>query len=54
MAIAATCLWASVAEIKPWLSFASGDVQHDDMLEVRANAVSEEIERETKHDVIDL
>lgn len=47
MALAATCLWASLTDLKPWLSLAATDVAHDAMLEVRANAVTEEIERET-------
>ena len=47
MALSVTCLWASLADIKPWLTFAPTDVAHDAMLEVRANAVTEEIERET-------
>jgi hypothetical protein len=47
MALSATCLWASLTDLKPWLSFAATDVAHDAMLEVRANAVTEEIERET-------
>lgn len=47
MALSSTCLWASVDEIKPWLSQVPSDVGHDAMLTVRANAVTEEIERET-------
>ena len=48
MALSATCLWASVNELKPWLGMsAHQDVAHDEMLEVRANAVTEELERET-------
>lgn len=47
MALSATCLWASLDDLKPWLNFSAADVQHDAMLEVRANAVTEEIERET-------
>lgn len=47
MALSSTCLWATLSDLKPWLSFASTDVAHDTMLEVRANAVTEDIERET-------
>lgn len=48
MALSATCLWASVNDLKPWLGLsAQMDVAHDAMLEARANAVTEEIERET-------
>lgn len=47
MALSPTCLWATVAELKPWLTFGPQDVAHDAMLETRANAVTEEIERET-------
>lgn len=47
MALSSTCLWAALTDLKPWLNFASSDVQHDAMLEVRANAVTEELERET-------
>lgn len=47
MALSSTCLWASLADLKPWLGFSASDVAHDAMLEARANAVTEEIERET-------
>ena len=48
MALSATCLWASLNDLKPWLNFAATDVQHDAMLEVWANAVTEQVEREIK------
>ena len=47
MDLSATCLWADLNELKPWLTFAPSDVNHDEMLKVRANAVTEELERET-------
>lgn len=47
MALSATCLWASLDELKPYLSFTPVDVAHDTMLELRAEAVTQEIERET-------
>lgn len=47
MALSATCLWASVEELKPYLGFLAHDVAHDAMLELRAEAVTQEIERET-------
>lgn len=48
MALSDTCLWASVDELKPWLGLSTAvDVAHDTMLETRAEAVTQEIERET-------
>lgn len=47
MALAATCLWASLNEIKPWLRLNADDVRDDAVLEVLANSVTEEIERIT-------
>lgn len=48
MALSATCLWESVNDLKPWLGLSAAvDVAHDAMLEMRANAVTEEVERET-------
>jgi len=47
MALSATCLWATVADLKPWLSFASTDVQHDALLERLAGSVTEELEKRT-------
>lgn len=47
MALAATCLWASLNEIKPWLRLNVDDVRDDAVLEVLANSVTEEIERIT-------
>ena len=48
MALSATCLWESVNDLKPWLGLSAAvDVAHDTMLEARANAVTEELERET-------
>lgn len=48
MALSATCLWASVDELKPYVRFTPGvDVDHDQMLELRAEAVTQELERET-------
>lgn len=34
-------------DLKPWLGLTASDVAHDAMLEQRANAVTEELERET-------
>lgn len=47
MALSATCLWATVGEIKPWLRLEPTDVAHDDMLALRAESVTNELERET-------
>ena len=47
MALASTCLWASLDELKPWLRLAVSDVQHDAVLEQLANSVTEEMERLT-------
>lgn len=47
MALSATCLWASLADIRPHLRFTAMDVADDPVLEVRANEVTEELERET-------
>lgn len=47
MALSTTCLWASLDDLKPWLGLTATDVAHDAMLEQRANAVTEELERET-------
>ena len=48
MALSATCLWASVNDLKPWLGLSPAvDVDHDVMLEARAEAVTQELERET-------
>lgn len=47
MALSATCLWASLAPVKPWLRLEDADVQHDAVLELLANSVTEELERET-------
>jgi hypothetical protein len=46
MALAATCLWGSLDEIRPWLNLPDPG-GHDAMLVVRANSVTEELERET-------
>ena len=47
MALSTTCLWASVAEIKPWLRFAPTDVADDVLLEAWMDAVTEQIEADT-------
>lgn len=47
MALSATCLWASLDELKPHVRLGPIDVQHDTLLMARANEVTEEIERET-------
>lgn len=47
MAIAASCLWASVDDVKPWLRLTTADVRSDAVLEQLANAVSEDLERLT-------
>jgi len=45
MALAATCLFASLSDVKPWLRLQVSDVEHDVVLEQLANSVTEEIER---------
>lgn len=47
MALSATCLWASLAELKPHLRLSAVDVADDEVLEARAEEVTEELERET-------
>lgn len=47
MALSATCLWAALADVKPWLRLTVSDVEHDVLLEMLANSVTEELERET-------
>lgn len=47
MALSTTCLWASLADLKPHLRLSSMDVADDVVLEARANEVTEELERET-------
>lgn len=44
MALASTCLWASLSDVKPWLRLAPSDVDHDVVLEQLANSVTEELE----------
>ena len=47
MAIDATCLWASVDDVKPWLRLLPSDVKADGVLEQLANAATAELERLT-------
>lgn len=47
MALATTCLWASLADVKPWLKLAVTDVQHDTVLDALCNAITEELEQAT-------
>jgi uncharacterized phiE125 gp8 family phage protein len=47
MALSDTCLWAALTDIKPWLPIHATDAAHDTVLEALANAVTEQIERET-------
>lgn len=47
MALSATCLWASLDAVKPYLRLALTDVSHDTILEALCNAVTEEIEQAT-------
>lgn len=47
MALAATCLWATLDDVKPWLRLVPAQVDHDAVLEQIANSVTEELERMT-------
>lgn len=48
MALSATCLWASVDDLKPWLKLAVGrDIEDDVVLAQLAESVTEEFERLT-------
>lgn len=47
MALSETCLWASLNDLKPYVRLTAFDVDHDDMLALRAEAVTQELERET-------
>lgn len=47
MALASTCLFADLDELKPWLKIPASTTQFDAILEDLANAVTEEIEAKT-------
>jgi len=47
MALAATCLWDSLDDVKPWLKLPLTTVEHDAVLEHLANAVTEALEAAT-------
>lgn len=44
MALSSTCVFASLAEVKPWLRLVATDAQDDTILEGLCNSVTEEIE----------
>lgn len=47
MALASTCLFAAVNDVKPWVKIANAETAHDAILERLANAITEDIEERT-------